>query len=170
MAAVHGIRKFLWDTILKNNILGDSTQINQRYGTIVPIIPVKQTPEFQKEMALKGSPPYIVYNWNTDESEDSWFIESDQIVFLMYAASSDELTRLVNFVKELFKMRDESAMLVNNYIDQLADNINLSRFQYTSISVLTSGAPLPIEQEGGLSEAMVTIRAQYTQAPANLSF
>lgn len=157
LAAAHGIRRFLWAALVANGIVDPAD-----YNGLVPIVSVQETGELVKEIEMIGNPAYMIYNWTTDSDSEDWWLETDQIVFLVYSPNRDEIRKIVNFMHNIFKRYDQSAAAVNKYIDSL-ETPRLSHFNYHSISVSTSGAPLPVEAEGGRSEAMVSIRVTYTQ-------
>lgn len=164
LASVHGIRRFLWAAMKANNI--PSAETMAKYGTLVPIVSVQETAELIKEIEVINNPPYIIYNWTTDSAGDDWWMEHDQIVFLIYSPNKDEIRKIVNFINDIFKRKDQSAEAVNRFIAKAPDGSDLRRFYYHSISVNSSGAALPMETEGGRSEAMVSISVSYTQDDA----
>lgn len=157
VSSVHGIRAFLWAALAANGVV-DKT----KYKGLIPIVSVQETGELIKEIETLGNPAYMIYNWTTEDSGDDWWLETDQIVFLIYSPDRNEIRRIVNFMNNVFRRRDQSADAVNKYIDS-KNSPQLSHFDYKSISVQTSGAPLPVEAEGGRSEAMVSLLVTYTQ-------
>lgn len=157
LAAVHGIRMFLWQALVKHGVVDEA-----RYKGLVPIFSVEETAELIKEIELIGNPPYIIYNWMGEDAGSDWWLETDQMIFLVYSPNKDEIRKIVNFMGNIFKRRDQSAQAVNKYLDSLG-NERLSHFEYKSISLLSASAPAPVDAEGGRSEAMVSLRVTYTQ-------
>lgn len=171
--AIEGIRLFLWDRLKKSGLM-KSTDYKR-----TPLVPVQEAPDFLTEISAMGNPPYIIYNWTTENINQFWMMPSDQMVFLIYSPDMSVINDIVKFMADLFKRFEISAQEVNDYIMKLGRELpgdtvatkasrknireTVGRFDYKYIQLTSAGGPLPFDQEAARQEAMVSIRVTYTE-------
>lgn len=166
--AVHALNMYLYE---KGKSVG---VLNPMPGGRSPFAPVDQIAVFAKMPAVKeadGSEsyrPYIVYNWSIPAIGTDWYIQSEQVVYLIYSRTIDEIREIMNFIIDTTKQRDRSAINVQRWLEKLPParwgdrNTNpFMSMEIYDISVDMANGPSPIKEAGGLMEAMVSLNIKY---------
>jgi hypothetical protein len=158
LASVHPLNAFLWNELESEFGMSESDYaVTEMPQGLVPIIPSQQIP-----LLTRQEKPFLVYNWTTEDQGVDWYLQHDQIMYLVYSEEEKEIRQLVNFMRSLFEKFDESAAPVNHFVRNSTSD-NWKRFNYKYIQVLSgSGGALPLGSEGGRQESMVSIRVTYT--------
>lgn len=167
LSAVHGVNRYLWEKIKTEKVwdLGTTPAASRYANNWTPIIPTQQLPEFNAMIDAgdnAGGVPFIIYNWTTVPGTGTqWWLETDNIVYLVYSQSEAEIRKVSNLMKDIFKKQDQAGQAVTDYVKTLG-SAKLNVFDYKNINITSSGGPLPMENEGGRLEAVATIRVTYT--------
>ena len=112
--AIYDLRKFLWDQLHNQTNIFDAEQYySDNIGeTLIPIIPVQQSPEMNQFFSGKK---HIVYDKIGLTYDDIWLICNEQILFTIYATDIDEIYEIRNLMTDLFRRMDNSASDVNKW-------------------------------------------------------
>lgn len=178
IAAVHGIIRFLWHKIKEEEILDPDD-----YAGLTPIVPYHEVPALMQVMDLQEGIqqfPYIIYTWTTNGYGQNWFEPCDQAVFTISSHSDDKLRQLIKLMTNLFKRFDESAALIDYYIETGRCGRNCTAlvpdvipakykeygYQYTEVLAATGGGA--VMDENSPKEAMITMKIEYTQDRDNI--
>lgn len=165
--SVYGLIEFLWAKITEAGILDPVD-----YAGLTPIIPYKEVPLLMQAMdrqsGIKGF-PYIVYAWSTNGYDQAWFVACDQIVFMINSWDTNKLNELIVLISNLFKRFDESAVALNAYIQNSALPQEYKDYEYKYTSVQAGMGGGPVMDENSPTEAMLTIRVEYTHQRDNVS-
>lgn len=161
--SVFAINKYLWKQIKDNAILDEAN-----YGGLIPIIPIQESAPFIQAMEQQagiGQFPFVIYSWYTNGIDaDSWFKQTDTVIYTIYSTDQKKLRQLVLLFVSLLKRFDLSAQSVNRFME--SQNPPLSAeylaFDYKSIHVAASNAGTPAGAENDPNVATVTIRVTYT--------
>jgi hypothetical protein len=160
--AVHALNRFLWSRIEAEGIM---QKIAYQGVQLTPIVPVEETPELLTAIdATKGlgSVPFIVYNWTKIDNGQLWMIETNEIAYAIRSADDTVMRQLLNLFDDEFKDYDDSAQRLNLYLAGLPPT-KLQEFDFKTISVSSLGGQMPVDEENGQNEAIVSIRAVFTQ-------
>lgn len=172
IAAVHGVIKFLWHKIKEEEILDPAN-----YGGLIPIIAHHETPALLQAMDAEDGIkhfPYIIFSWNTNGYGQDWFNPCDQAVFRIKSHDPVKLRELLLLFTDYLKRFDESADIVDYYIetgkchddcpadpvDTIPASFKEYGYQYIEVLAATSGGV--VEDENAPVEGMVTIKIEYT--------
>lgn len=168
--AVHGINRYLWSRLQTLNSMNPSKYVGRINNgpniNWIPIMPTQMIEEFTEATDVDGEKaPFIVYNWNVESIAQSWFIQSEQIIYVVYSDSEESIRQVTKTMINLFKRWDTSADEVNNWINDPANSLSAEykKFEYKSISIQAANGPLPVEEAGSRLQALITLRATYTE-------
>lgn len=130
--ALFELRKYLWDALVNLEIFDPedyySDNINSK--TIIPIIPVQQSPEMGQFLSGKK---HIVYDKISSTYDTNWLICQEQFLYTIYATDYTDITEIRNVFTDLFRRMDESARDVN-YYDVISDKIKFHTIYISDIS------------------------------------
>jgi hypothetical protein len=168
--AVHGINRYLYFKGKERSIFLDQGI----YGGRTAFAPVKEITSFSKMTMSDGrgglrSVPYIVFTWTTPRIGTDWFIQSEQITYLIYSTELDEIRTITNFIIDSMKQYDRSAINVQTWLEKQPPSVEVNgqmvnpyeALEIHTISVDSASSPTPIDQAGGRMEAIVTLDVQY---------
>jgi hypothetical protein len=151
LSGVHGIRSYLWSK-LQSELEWKASD----YGGSTPVVPASQQPQLNDY-----NRPYVVYNYAHQTSTTQFWMEEEQISFVIYSANEKDIRQFINLVRELFKRRDESARDINAFV-QAGTSVEQKRFDYKYTYVTSSMGAQPPVSEGGRQDGSVSIRIGYT--------
>lgn len=167
--AVHGINRYLYEKG-KNTVFPSESV----YGGRTAFAPVDSIADYSKmQMPVTGegrnkSVPYIVYNWSIPSISTDWFMQTEQIIYLIYSTEIEDIRRMSNYIVDNMKQYDRSATNVQAWLETLPATewgglgynpyLNLEIY---SISVENAGGPTPIEEANGRMEALITLNVSY---------
>ncbi len=159
---VFGINRFLWHSLKQAGILNEEPY-NDILAGLVPIIGVNRTENFVTliDKADPG-PPFIVYNWSTSQSNQMWFLSTDQIIYLVYGEEETQVRRITRFIVDLFKRFDDSAQEINDYLSQF--DRRYTCYNFKAIELTSAQGPLPPDPdvEYGRIESSIALSVDYT--------
>lgn len=159
-AAEHVINAFLWEALVDEGLLTESDYSR------TPIIPVGQIKEF---MDKSGDAPFIVYSSSSSGNGMEWFVPRDYITYMVYSTNSSRVRSVVNFMDDLLKRQDDSAIEVNSWAGRDQDSLAVGEeldplfknFVFQSIET-TAKVPLdPYVNDNGRYNGMITIACTY---------
>ena len=96
--AMNEIRKYLWSQMVTIDIFNENDYYSDGLmDTIVPIIPVQQSPELNQFLSGKK---HIVYDKIGLSYEENWMICCEQELFTIYATDISEINEIRNFMTD----------------------------------------------------------------------
>ena len=163
---VHAINRYLWNRIEAEGILSKTDYATATMpGGIVPIVPVRETPELMTLIdSLPGvsSRPFIVYTWAKINTGQDWFMKTHEIAYAIRSDDDTKLAQLMNLFQALFESYDLAAQRVNAFVNS-AGAASHRQFHFKHISIASISEQMPGEQENAPNESIITLRATYTQ-------
>lgn len=153
--AMFEIRKYLWDQFIEYKIFDEDDYYSDSLNnTVIPIIPVQQSPEMHHFLSGKK---HLIYDKIGISYEDNWAICCEQLLFTVYATSIDEITEIRNFMTDLFRRMDDSARDING-----SGTLN-NKFKFHSIFIADISPTEPSEEMQGLLSSDVTLEVKYSR-------
>ena len=142
------LRKFLWHELTAENIFDEAEYYSDSLGmTIIPIIPVQQSPELNQFLSGKK---HMVYDKISSSYDTMWFICEEQVMFTVYSTEMSEINEIRNFMIDLFRRMDESARDMNRW----SSISNLFKFHSIYVADISPTEP-SAELKGFLSTDIV---------------
>ena len=156
-SGVHGVNRFVWSAIKAH-----TGATEQQYGGLIPMTTPQQTQEFN-DMGL----PYIIYNYRIGVVPGNPGIKSETVVYSVNAPDEGEVREILNIIDYYLSGMDESAEILNDYINGLSDPLRdiFGDFDYKSIipaGGLTGATPGT--QEGGILDGRYEFTIRYTSS------
>lgn len=169
---VYGINQYLWAQLGPNGP-SDRKVFGDDYGTLVPIIPLGEAPQFLQAIDEKpgiSSLPYIVYTWYTNGYNcDAWYKPTDTVIYTIYAPSVGKVNQIVLGLTDLLKRYDLSAESVNHFIQTYTNSLTgnplpdeYKAYNYSYISVASATGGVAPNEENAPIAATVVLRVNYT--------
>ena len=153
--AMYEVRKHLWSQLVLNNIIDPNDYYSDNLGeTIIPIIPVQQSPEMNQFLSGKK---HIVYDKVGMSYENNWMICCEQILLTIYSPDLLDIVEIRNFLTDEFRRMDESARDVNKWAG-LSD-----KFKFHSIHIADISSTAPSEEIQGFYAADVILEVKYSR-------
>ena len=149
------LRKYLWDQMTTIGIFDDREYYSDNLdSTIIPIIPVQQSPELNQFLSGKK---HIVYDKVSMSYDTLWMICTEQILFTIYSTDISEINEIRNFMVDLFRRMDEAARDVNRW------NGVSEQFKFHSIYISDLSATTPSEELLGFLSSDVVLEVKYSR-------
>lgn len=153
--AMYELRKFIWSKMTEYGIFDELEYYSDNLGsTIIPILPVQQSPEMNQFLSGKK---HMVYDKIGMAYEDNWVICNEQILLTAYATDISEINEIRNLLIDQFRRMDESATDLNRW-DGLSDKI---KFHTIYINDLSPTAPS--EDLKGFYSADIILEVKYSR-------
>ena len=153
--AMNEIRKYLWSQMVTIDIFNESDYYSDGLmDTIIPIIPVQQSPELNQFLSGKK---HIVYDKIGLSYEENWMICCEQVLFTIYATDISEINEIRNFMTDLFRRMDDSARDVNKW-SGISD-----QFKFFSIFLADISPVSPSDELQGFLSADVVLEVKYAR-------
>jgi len=153
--AMNEIRKYLWSQMVTIDIFNESDYYSDGLmDTIIPIIPVQQSPELNQFLSGKK---HIVYDKIGLSYEENWMICCEQVLFTIYATDISEINEIRNFMTDLFRRMDDSARDVNKW-SGVSD-----QFKFFSIFLADISPVSPSDELQGFLSADVVLEVKYAR-------
>lgn len=156
--AVYDVNDYVLNGTGAGALMGWPTQENIR-----PIVPAQQQPEMNE---MNPEHPYMVYRWRTTTETDTWWEHTDELNYVIWGKSYDQLAGVANELVDAFRALDQSAGDLNDYLR--ANRPGGPEYIFHWVKVLASISPEPAGQEAGRIGWVVSIRYQYV--PVNGRF
>jgi hypothetical protein len=153
--AITELRKYFWGELVDNDIFNLDDYYSDNIGdSLVPIIPVQQSPEMNQFLSGKK---HIVYDKIGISYDDIWQICTEQVLFTIYATDISEITEIRNFMTDLFRRMDESARDINRWAE-VSD-----KFKFHSIYISDISPTTPSEELQGFLSTDVILDVKYSR-------
>lgn len=121
-----------------------------------PIIPTQQQPEPNDRNIVN---PYIVYSFRTTTDPEMWWMHIDEVSYVIWGKSFDELAVIANEIMDNTRAMDESAGDLMDYLYSRGTGLDW-RFHY--VRLLGSFSPEPAGGEAGRLGWILTFRYGYS--------
>jgi hypothetical protein len=153
--AMFELRKYLWSKLSAYNIFNEEDYYSDSLGeTIIPILPVQQSPEMNQFLSGKK---HIVYDKIGMSYEDNWLICCEQILFTIYSTDVSEINEIRNFMTDEFRRMDDSARDINRS-GSLSD-----KFKFYSVYVADISPTSPSEEVLGFLSTDFVVEIKYSR-------
>jgi hypothetical protein len=153
--AMFEIRKYLWEKLVDLNIFDPDDYYSDNLNeTIIPILPIQQSPEMNQFLSGKK---HIVYDKIGMSYENNWLICCEQILFTVYSTDILDIVEIRNFLTDEFRRMDDSARDVN-YWDSLSD-----KFKFHSIFIADMSPTAPSEELQGFLATDIILEVKYSR-------
>lgn len=121
-----------------------------------PIIPTQQQPEPNDRNVVN---PYIVYSFRTMTDPDMWWMHMDEVSYVIWGKSFDELSEIANEIMDNTRAMDESAGDLMSYLYSRGTAIE---WQFHYLRLMGSFSPEPAGGEAGRLGWILTFRYGYS--------
>lgn len=153
--SVYELRKFLWQNLVTLDVFNEDDYYSDNIGdTLIPILPVQQSPEMNQFLSGKK---HIVYDKIGISYDDMWQICTEQVLFTIYALSFDEINEIRNVMIDLFRRMDDTATDINRWA-----GIS-SKFKFFSIYISDMSPTSPSDEMQGFLAADVVLEIKYAR-------
>ena len=154
--AAYELKKFLWDQLYNETAIFDAEEYySDNLGeTLVPIIPIQQSPEMNQFLSGKK---HIVYDKIAMSYDDLWMICNEQMLFTIYATEVGDIYEIRNFMVDLFRRMDDSASDVNKW-----SSVS-TKFKFHSIYISDMSPIAPSEELQGFFAADLVLEVKYSR-------
>ena len=152
--AIYEIRKHLWQELTSNDILDENSYYSDNLGTtIIPIIPVQQSPEMNQFLSGKT---HIVYDKMGSTYEENWMICCEKISFTIYSIDYAEINSIRNMMIDVFRRMDESAKDLNR-------SRSTDKIIFHNTMIVDMSPTEPSEELAGFLAADVILEVKYSR-------
>jgi hypothetical protein len=152
--AMYEVRKHLWSQLVLNNIIDPNDYYSDNLGeTIIPIIPVQQSPEMNQFLSGKT---HIVYDKMGSTYEENWMICCEKISFTIYSTDFAEINIIRNMMIDVFRRMDESARDLNQ-------SKSTSKIIFHNTMILEMSPTEPSTELAGFLAADVILEVKYSR-------
>jgi hypothetical protein len=152
--AMYEVRKHLWGQLVLNNIIDPNDYYSDNLGeTIIPIIPVQQSPEMNQFLSGKT---HIVYDKMGSTYEENWMICCEKISFTIYSVDFAEINIIRNMMIDVFRRMDESARDLNQ-------SKSTSKIIFHNTMILEMSPTEPSTELAGFLAADVILEVKYSR-------
>lgn len=153
--SVFELRKFLWSELTDANIFDETDYYSDNIGdTLIPIIPVQQSPEMNQFLSGKK---HIVYDKIGISYDEMWQVCTEQVLFSIYATDFNDINEIRNFMVDTFRRMDETATDINRWAGLS------TKFKFYSIYVSDISPIAPSEELKGFLGADVVLEVKYAR-------
>jgi len=152
--AMYEVRKHLWNQLVLNNIIDPNDYYSDNLGvTIIPIIPVQQSPEMNQFLSGKT---HIVYDKMGSTYEENWMICCEKISFTIYSVDFSEINIIRNMMIDVFRRMDESARDLNQ-------SKSTNKIIFHNTMILEMSPTEPSTELAGFLAADVILEVKYSR-------
>jgi hypothetical protein len=152
--AIYEIRKHLWQELISNNLLDENAYYSDNLGSsIIPIIPVQQSPELNQFLSGKT---HIVYDKMGSTYEENWMICCEKISFTIYSIDYSEINSIRNLMMDVFRRMDDSAKDLNR-------SKSTDKIIFYNTLILDMSPTAPSQDLAGFLAADVILEVKYSR-------
>jgi hypothetical protein len=152
--AIYEIRKHLWQELISNDILDENSYYSDNLGTtIIPIIPVQQSPEMNQFLSGKT---HIVYDKMGSTYEENWMICCEKISFTIYSIDYAEINSIRNMMIDAFRRMDDSAKDLNK-------SKSTDKIIFHNTMIVDMSPTEPSEELAGFLAADIILEVKYSR-------
>jgi hypothetical protein len=128
------------------------------YNGLTPIIPAQQQPEYTN---LAKGIPFIVYNYTQEGTYQDWWLEHEQVAYVVYTDDANKIREIITFLNHLYRRFDWSAQDINIW---LAANGSATQktFDFKYVRVVNATSLEPATEEGGRHSALIVLNTCFT--------
>jgi hypothetical protein len=149
------LRKFIWSDLQTLDIFDSNDYFMENLNeTVIPIIPVQQSAEFNQFLSGKK---HIVYDKIGMSYEDNWLICCEQILFTIYSTQVSDINMIRNYMVDMFRRMDESAKTVNAWSGLS------NKFKFHTIFVADISPTEPSKELQGFLASDVILEIKYSR-------
>lgn len=153
--AVYDVRNAMWLELQNANLFNSRDYTAEGFnGPLVPIIPSQQVPEFNNLLPGKT---YITYDIIQRPYASQWWISDETMVMQIVSRSNTEILTIINFLTDLFRRYEKSALDLNM---QRTDG---SPFRFLYAKVESANPIQPFTDEGGFMSGDFSANYTYTR-------
>lgn len=149
----HAVNRFTQAKLIEQGLLNLSN-----YDGLSPFLPAQQQPEFTNE---PSHIPFFVYNYAQTGGYEEWWLEHEELAYVMYCDDEELIRKTIHYLNQLFKRYDWSADEVNDWI-RANGSAAQKAFNFKYIRIINMTSIEPATEEGGRHSAMVVLRLCYT--------
>ena len=128
------------------------------YNGMTPIIPAQQQPEFTN---LAAGIPFIVYNYSQEGTYQDWWLEHEQVAYVVYTDDANKIRDIIHFLNHLYRRFDWSAQEINTYL-AASGTATQKAFDFKYVRVVNTTSLEPATEEGGRHSAMIVLNTCFT--------
>lgn len=121
-----------------------------------PIVPTQQQPEPNVRNEVS---PYIVYSVRTTHDPVNWWINTDEVSYVIWGNSFEQLSEVANIIIDSCRAMDDSAGDIMRY---LGSRGGPQEWAFHYIRLLSTLTPEPAAQEAGRMGWIITLRYEYS--------
>lgn len=149
------LRKFIWSDLQTLDIFDPNDYFMESLNeTVIPIIPVQQSAEFNQFLSGKK---HIVYDKIGMSYEDNWLICCEQILFTIYSTQVSDINMIRNYMVDMFRRMDESAKTVNSWSGLS------NQFKFHTIFIADISPTEPSKELQGFLASDVILEIKYSR-------
>lgn len=149
------INSFLWNELIKNNILRENDyRPDGSTKSIVPIIPSQQIPEFNN---LLPEETYIIYDYELDGYSEDWWVCYERVIYTIVSPHYAKIIEVLEFMIDIFRRKDISGKELQS------QNSESDILKFYSTCVDSVSSPEPIDTEGGRTYATIEVSYKYSR-------
>ena len=153
--AVTDVRNAIWQELQNYEILDPQDYYADGFSDpLIPIIPTQQVPEFNNLLPGKT---YITYDILQRNHGVQWWISDEDMVMRIISRSNTKILTISNFLTDLFRRYEKTAVDINSYLD------SQSPFKFLYFKLESSDPIQPFEDEGGYMSGDFAISYSYTR-------
>jgi len=146
-----------------NEYLLNGTRVGELLGWpnpegLRPIIPIQQQPEPNSRNEVA---PYMVYTVRTVHDPTNWWMNSDEVTYVIWGTSVDTLAEIANEIIDNCRAMDDSARDFNDFLINRGTDPD---YIFHWVRLIGSFSPQPAGQEGGRLGWIITLRYEYSPA------
>lgn len=132
------------------------------YKGLTALIPAQQQPEYTN---LTKGIPFIVYNYMQEGTYSDWWLEHEQVAYVIYTDDSAKIRDMVNYLNNLYRRFDWSAQDVNKYLNTSGSTAQQA-FEFKYVRVVSASSIEPATEEGGRHSATIVLNICFTNTLA----
>jgi len=153
--AAFDIRNAMWEELQNAEIFNSNDYMAEGFNyPLVPIIPSQQVPEFNNLLPGKT---YITYDIVQKPYGVQWWISDENMVMQIVSRSNSEIITISNFLTDLFRRYERSALDINS------QRTAGSPFRFLYIKLESANPIQPFMDEGGFMSGDFSINYTYTR-------
>jgi len=153
--AAYDVRNAIWLELQSYGLLDPKNYMAEGFNEpLIPIIPSQQVPEFNNLLPGKT---YITYDIVQKSYGVQWWISDETMVMQIVSRSNTEILTIINFLTDLFRRYEKSALDLNM---QRTDG---SPFRFLYAKVESANPIQPFTDEGGFMSGDFSANYTYTR-------
>jgi hypothetical protein len=140
ISGVHALNKFSQAKLIEAGLI----DVDDYNGAPI-FIPAQEQPELTN---LPSDIPFIVYNYSTSSEYEQWWVQHEQIAYVIYCDREDKIRRISHYLDQLYRRYDWSAQEVNDYLTANGTDAQKA-FNFKYMRSMNLSSIEPATEEGG---------------------